>query len=180
MKARHGFTNRDGEHRHHAGKHVVMTSTIAGVKLIALAYTWSQTSIAYFVSTCGVTTPAKEPYITEYEDDEGQVQQRSYPRPQLVSDYYDKCTCIDDDNKLRQHHLALEKKWPTKDPWYRLWTTLLGMRTVSFYRYLQRAFPARYGEVTIVQFVDMMCVNLEPEHISPAPLRDMLPPKMNP
>ena len=88
---------------------------IAGVKLIAWAYTWSQTSIAYFNSTCGVTTRAKEPYFTEYEDNDGQIQQRSYPRPQLVSDYYNTCTYIDDGNKLRQHHLALEKKWPTKD-----------------------------------------------------------------
>jgi len=31
-----------------------VTSTIAGVKVIAWAYTWSQTSIAYFNSTCGV------------------------------------------------------------------------------------------------------------------------------
>ena len=53
-----------------------MTSTIAGVKLITLAYTWSQTSIAYFISTCGDTTPAKEPYITEYEDTDGQIQQK--------------------------------------------------------------------------------------------------------
>jgi len=41
------------------------------------------------------------------------------------------------------------------------------MRTVSFYRYVQRAFPKRYGEVIIVQFMDMMCVNLELRHYRP-------------
>jgi len=56
------------------------------------------------------------------------------------------------------------------------------LRTVSFYRYMQRALPKRYGEVTIVQFVDMMCVNLAPRPgtIGPAPRSDPRAPTMNP
>ena len=51
------------------------------------------------------------------------------------------------------------------------------LRTVSFYRYMQRALPKRYGKVTIVQFVDMM---LSPGTIGTAPRSDPLPPTMNP
>jgi len=41
------------------------------------------------------------------------------------------------------------------------------MRTVSFYRYVQRALPKRYREVTIVQLMDMIYVNLEHRHYRP-------------
>jgi predicted negative regulator of RcsB-dependent stress response len=42
---------------------------------------------------------------------------------------------IDEHNKQRQNLLGLEKRWLTKNPWYRLVTTMLGMAVVDTHRY---------------------------------------------
>jgi hypothetical protein len=42
-----------------AGNWVVMTTKIAGVKLIAIAYAWTQKGVPYFISTCGNTKPSQ-------------------------------------------------------------------------------------------------------------------------
>lgn len=161
MYARHGYLNSDGEKRHRAGKHVVMTSEVAGVKVIAVAYTWSSTGIAYFVSTCGVTTAAAKPYVTSFEDESGEIVTKAFTRPQLVSDYYDACTVIDDHNKSRQAHLSLERKWPTKNCWLRLFITLFAMQVVSFFRIMSMVRPDEYEGLTVRQFVSKICESLK-------------------
>ena len=87
----------------------------------------------------------------------GYVFTRVYPRPQLVSDYYFASTIIDDDNKLRQALLALEKKWPTQDCWRRLVTTLIGMSVVNFYRLMQKVQPDVYDTMPVLEFADRIC-----------------------
>ncbi len=56
-----------------AGHWVVMQATIAGVELIAMAYAWSQKGITYMISSCGKMVMHKEPYLSRYEDDFGNV-----------------------------------------------------------------------------------------------------------
>jgi hypothetical protein len=56
-KALHGILrSRFGDKA--AGKWVVMTTTIDGVKLAAIAYAWSQRGMSYFLSTRGSTAPS--------------------------------------------------------------------------------------------------------------------------
>ena len=161
MYARHGYLNADGECRHRAGKHVTMTSEIVGEKLIAVVYSWSSTSLAYFISTCGVTTPAAEPYVTSFEDESGEIVTKSFSRPRVIDDYYNCCTVIDDHNKYRQAHLALEKKWRTQNCWARLTITLIAMAVTNFYRIAQAARPDLYESLTVRQFVARLCKSLE-------------------
>lgn len=100
-------------------------------------------------------------YVCKYEDEGGVVRERAYPRPQLVHDFFTSSTAVDDDNKLRQASLALEKRWPTQSPWRRLFTTFLGMKAVSFFRLMQRVDPDTYQDMTVCRFIDLLCRALE-------------------
>jgi hypothetical protein len=124
--------NTDG---HRAGRHVVMKATISGVDLFLLAYAWSNQRAAYIVSLCGTTVWHETPYRTHFTDDYGNVTFKEIPRPSIAHFYFELCPLIDNHNKDRQGILGLEDCWPTKNPWFRLVTTMIGMSVVDLHRW---------------------------------------------
>jgi hypothetical protein len=48
-------------------------------------------------------------------------------RPDIIARYFKLSNLVDVHNQLRQSELALEEMWLTKDPWFRIATTLYGM-----------------------------------------------------
>ena len=52
---------------------------------------------------------------------------RYVDRPQVIDEFFNDSNSIDSNNQLRQFELALEKKWVTQDPYFRLTTTKIGM-----------------------------------------------------
>ena len=124
--------NTDGRR---AGRHVVMKATISGVDLFLLAYAWSNKRAAYLVSTCGTTVQHEIPFRSNFTDDFGNVTFKEIPRPSVAHFYFELCPLIDNHNKDRQGILGLEDCWPTKKPWFRLVTTLIGMSVVDLHRW---------------------------------------------
>ena len=118
-----------------AGRHVVMKATISDVDLFLLAYAWSNQRVAYIVSSCGTTVPHEEPYRTHFTDDFGNVTFKEIPRPSIAHFYFELCPLIDNHNKDRQSVLGLEDCWPTKNPWFRLVTTMIGMSVIDLHRW---------------------------------------------
>lgn len=116
-----------------AGKHVVMKATISGVPLFLLAYAWSNQRAAYIVSSCGTTVEHEIKYRTHFSDENGNVVFKDIPHPSIAHFYFELCPLIDNHNKDRQSVLALEDCWPTKNPWFRLVTTLIGMAVVDMH-----------------------------------------------
>ena len=92
-----------------AGHWVVFTTEISGVKLIALAYAWSQKGVSYFISTCGSTEASRVKYLSSFEDEFGNVSHKTIDRPELCHFLYEYLPLIDEHNKQRQRLLALEK-----------------------------------------------------------------------
>lgn len=127
LRARHG--------RHPAGNWVVMRTRIGGVDLIAIAFAWSKKGVSYFISTCGSTEPSPILYESKYEDEWGVPATRLIQRPKIAHFLFDYLPLIDEHNKQRQSLLALEKRWLTKDCWFRLGTTMIGMSIVDFHRW---------------------------------------------
>jgi len=159
MKARHG--------RYPAGHWVVMRSIISGVPLIAIVYAWSQKGLSYFISTCGKTTPSIHKYESKFEDEWGNTTFKLIPRPEIVHFLYEYCPLIDEHNKARQSLLALEKRWLTKNCWYRLMCTVVGMCVVDMYRLyryheikIRGNDQATVDSLRIIKFTDMICGNL--------------------
>ncbi len=114
---------------------MVMKATISGVELFLLAYAWSNQRAAYIASSCGTTVTHKEPYQTHFTDDYGNITFKEIPRPSIAHFYFELCPLIDNHNKDRQSILRLEDCWPTKNPWFRLVTTMIGMSVVDLHRW---------------------------------------------
>ncbi|CAB9499209.1 unknown protein [Seminavis robusta] len=152
-----------------AGHWVTMTTEIAGVKLIAMAYAWSQKGVSYFISTCGSTEPSEIKYESKFEDAWGNTCSKMLNRPRLCHFIYEYLPLIDEHNKQRQNLLALEKCWLTKDCWTRLLTTLLGQSIVDMQRHWRYQQIEVHGEsrssvdqVRIHNFADRICASLRP------------------
>ena len=145
-----------------AGHWVVMQANISGVDLFVMAYAWSQKGVAYFVSSCGTTVQHEKAYLSRFEDEYGNVQEKALPRPTIAHFLYEFLPLIDEHNKTRQSALALEKSWLTKNPWVRLITTFLGMSVVDMQRW-DRNKRYRYNlsngvsdiDDVVVTFVDV-------------------------
>ena len=57
---------------------------VAGVPLLAIACAWSQSSCAYFISTCGSTQPNPVKYESKFEDEWGGTSVRLIDRPDIA------------------------------------------------------------------------------------------------
>ncbi len=73
------------------------------------------------------------PYHTHFTDDFGNVTFKELPHPSIAHFYFELCPLIDNHNKDKQGILCLEDCWPTKNPWFRLVTTLIGMSVVDMH-----------------------------------------------
>ena len=102
-------------------------------------------------------------------------------RPEVAHFLYEYLPLIDEHNKQRQNILNLERCWFTKDPWFRLLTTITGMCVVDCHRwhrhmlYLKQAAsedfnnlqsPSYVGngqadELQVKIFSDILCATLE-------------------
>ena len=161
LQARHG--------ERPAGHWVVMRATIADVPVIAMAYAWSQKGVSYFVSTCGCTAPSEVKYESKYEDAWGNTAIKLIDRPELCHFLYEFLPLIDEHNKQRQALLALEKRWLTKSPWFRLICTILGQSTVDMHRYFRHESIRTHAKehemidhIRVLNFSDKICGALRP------------------
>jgi hypothetical protein len=150
-----------------SGHWVVMKTTISDVKLLAVAYAWSQKGVSYFISTCGSTEISPIKYESKYEDMWGNTATKLINRPELCHFLYEYLPLIDEHNKQRQNLLALEKTWLTKDVWFRLVCTLTGQTVVDMHRYYRHHRIVAKGEsrlivdkLRVVKFSDLLCGTL--------------------
>ena len=102
--------------------------------MIATGYKYNSSKVLFFLSTPGAgATTAGKPYIVCYADKHGNMLTRDVIRPQVITKYFTKSNIIDVHNQLRQCCLRLEKQWITMNPWFRLYTSILGMIVVDTY-----------------------------------------------
>ena len=152
------------------GHWVVMRTRIADVPLFACTYAWSQSRVAYFLSTCGKTVPSTVLYRSSFEDEYGNVKYKDINRPQFAHFLYEFLPLIDEHNKQRQAILRLEKSWPTRTCWFQLLTTIVGMCVVDFHNVWRNQRRKQYvatsalaidvEEMEIKKFSDLICANL--------------------
>ena len=98
-----------------------------GTNFIGVGYKCNKKKVLSFVasSVAGSTTPG-EPYYMRYLDYYGNVGFRKVPCLHLLLEYFKESNCVDVHNQLRQYGLHLEKKWVTSQPYFCLYTTIVG------------------------------------------------------
>jgi len=115
------------------GVKIVLKATYHDIPLIAIGYRYSTRTTLCFVATKNAgSTRAGEPYEMKFTDDFGNVVAREVERPEILSDFFKYSNKIDVHNQKRQSNLKLEKRWLTKDPYFRLFTTLVGKADCCF------------------------------------------------
>jgi hypothetical protein len=100
------------------GHWVVMTTTIAGMKLLAIAFAWSQKGVSCFILTCGSTKSSPIKYESKFEEEWGNNNFCEINQLDVVHFLYEYLPLIDEHSKQRQSLLALEKRWLTKNVWF--------------------------------------------------------------
>ena len=135
---------------------------------MAIAYAWmSQKGVSYFVSTRGSTEPSPIKYQSKFEDEWGNTIVWEIDRPEVAHFLYEYLPLIDEHNKQRQSLLGLERRCQTKDPWFRLLCTLMGMSIVGMhccYRHEAITWrgkaPNVVNNMRIQKFTDLICGSL--------------------
>jgi hypothetical protein len=82
--------------------------------------------LCFFLLTKGAgSTVSGDPYEMKFTDSYGNIVTHFVDCPEVVSTFFKTSNTIDTHNQLRQDLLQLEKKWLTKNPFFRLTTTLI-------------------------------------------------------
>ena len=96
-----------------------------------MVYAWSQKGLSFILSTCGSTQAHSVKYVSKFEDKYGETSCKLLDRPAIEQFLYEYLPLMDEHNKQRQSLLGLERCWLTKDCWFHLLTTLVGMCVVN-------------------------------------------------
>jgi hypothetical protein len=106
-----------------------------GTDLLSIRYKYNIKRVLKFVATSDAgLTKAGTPYDMKFCDSYNNVCVRKVNRPVIISQFFDDSNCIDSHNHVRQFELALEKRWFTRDPFFRLHMTLIGMTVTDVWR----------------------------------------------
>lgn len=106
----------------------------------------------------------------KYATDNGNVGVRWVDRPDVISKYFAGSNAVDKHNHVRQFELGLEKCWITHNPYFRLFTTLLGINVVDcwklssyhglFQGYQSNQYTAGENAVPIKKFASILAKQL--------------------
>ena len=124
------------------------------IPLICIGYKYNKKKVLTFVMSRGAgKTTDGEPYEARFPDKYGNVCIRLVRRPAIISTFFKYSNCVDVHNQARQFDLALEKKWVTQDPYYRLYTTMVGMTVVDTWKMMKKK-DANHSSIT--EFADVL------------------------
>jgi hypothetical protein len=146
---------------------IVLEAIHDGVPLIAIGYRYSTRTTLLFVATKDAGTTRKgNPYQMKFTDDWGNVHIRDVDRPDIISKFFESSNSIDKHNQCRQSELALEKRWQTQNPLFRLYTTIIGMNVVDCYlladhhKLINHRIPDKEYKMTMITFAGILAHQL--------------------
>ena len=115
------------------GVHIVLKGTTRDeVNMVTIGYRYSHKMILHFVMTENAgKTGQGDPYEMKNTDSYGNICTHIVDWPDVVSKFFASSNVIDTHNQLRQDLLQLEKKWLTKNPFFRLTTTFIGINVAD-------------------------------------------------
>jgi len=118
------------------GCHIVLEGKHPnGADLVAIGYRYnSKVTLSFVISKNAGSTRKGSPYEMKFSDSHGNVHVRLVDRPSVISEFFERSNAVDKHNQARQYELGLEKKWETRDPYFRLSTTLNGFNVTDAWK----------------------------------------------
>ena len=145
-----------------SGSHLVLSGQVDGQILYFVGYKYNSKKVLLFLCSenSGLFTEG-EPYLAKFPDHNGNVMHRKVPRPSVISEYFGVSNAVDRHNHLRQAELKLEKHWVTKDPWFCINTTAVGMTvTDAFLLAKSQSNNSKLNKMTVCKFADNLAWDL--------------------
>ena len=118
------------------GSYLVMKSypiVPGGRPLLPIGYKENYRRVLIFIDNerAGNTEPG-DTYLYRFPEIYSNVSVRPFVCPHLLVRYFNSCNAIDNQNRMRQYDLELEKYWVTQSGYFRLETTVvLGMGIID-------------------------------------------------
>ena len=95
---------------------------------MAIGYRYVCKSTLFFIASQDAgSTKSGKPYEIKFTDEFGNICVRFVDRPEILSEFFQDSNVIDSFNHVRKFELAMEKKWPTHNGYFRLQTTMEGI-----------------------------------------------------
>jgi len=149
------------------GVWIVLEATHEGVPLIAIGYRYSTRTTLHFVATKDAGSTAKgTPYQMKFTNDWGNVHIRDVEWPDIISWFFENSNTIDKHNQCHQSELALENWSQTQNPFFRLFTTIIGLNVVDCYlladhhKIINHWIPDKEYKMTIINFAGVLAHQL--------------------
>ena len=107
--------------------HIVLESKHpSGADLVAIGYRYNSKVTLLLARSKNAGSARKgSPHEMKFADACSNVHVRLVNRLSAISDFFRDSNIVDKHNQVRQHELELEKKWETRDPYFRLTTTMI-------------------------------------------------------
>ena len=138
------------------GTWITLETEIDSVSLVCIGYKYNKRNILTFIFTKGAGSTAQgDPYEARFPDKFGNVCVRHVARPSILSTYFQVSNKVDLHNQARQYELRLEKKWVTTNPYFRLYTTMLGINVIDTWKVMKDKHSNLFG--TIADFINVLC-----------------------
>ena len=100
--------------------------------LIAMGYRYnSKVTLSFVMSKNAGSIRKGSPYEMKFTDAYRNIHVRLVDRLSVISEFFQDSNVVDKYNQARQHELGLEKKWETRDHYFRLTTTMIGFNTID-------------------------------------------------
>jgi hypothetical protein len=114
---------------------VLIGIALNGVQLITVGYRYSVKTTLFFVmmENAGSTKPG-DPYMVKYTVLYGNICSREVEHPAVISDFFAESNTINRHNQSQQYDLAIEKAWVTKDCYFQLTCSMIGMHVTDSWK----------------------------------------------
>ena len=133
------------------------TTEKTGTALVIIGYKYNKKKVLTFVTTRGAGSTEKgEPYEARFPDKYGNLCVRHVARPDCVSNFFKYSNKVDLHNQSRQFDLALEKKWITQNPYFRLFTTEVGTSVIDAWKVFKNNHREGGKPPSVAEFADIM------------------------
>ena len=107
----------------------IIPRVTVGITLLDIGYKYNYRKVLGFIDTKrdGSNEP-DNPYLSRFPEISSNVSVIPAVHPHLLLRYFDACNSIENDNRMQQYGLNLEKYWLTQSGYFRLANTVgLGM-----------------------------------------------------
>ena len=140
------------------GTWITLETEIDSVSIVCIGYKYNKRNVLTFILTKGAgSSKHGDPYEARFPDKFGNVCVRHIARPEIISTYFQVSNKVDLHNQARQYELKLEKKWVTTDPYFRLYSTLVGINVIDAWKCM-RSKDKSFR--TISSFTNILCSDM--------------------